>query len=198
MHSWSFSHLTQWTVSLHHESLSHLIQILHVLWSRYHVLSLCDVFGCLGDCRSPNKHQSAHRSWLLCLAKRRQQWGRVITSPALSGQISIKLCTSVPLFICQTLSWGALSSRGLPERGKGWIEHRELGSGWTPNGPVLTCSCCWDRLETEISYWLVHQRLSVDLCLLCCLAAVSGWYRRLLGDCLNAMIGEALHRSLKS
>lgn len=68
----------------------------------------------------------------------------------------------------------------------------------TLNGPALTCFCCWGRLETEISYWLVHQGLSVDLCLLCCLAAVWGWYWRLLGDCLNAVIREAFLRSLKS
>lgn len=61
------------------------------------------------------------------------------------------------------------------------MERRELGPGWTPNGPALTCSCGWDRLETQISYWLVHQRLRWPLPALlsgCCLRMILetlGW-----------------------
>lgn len=71
---------------------------------------------------------------------------------------------------------------------------RAIGPGWTAN--VLPCS--WDALETEISYWCFTRVTGVDLCLLCCQAAVWGWYQRLLGDGLCVPIRAAQRGSVKS
>lgn len=123
------------------------------------------------------------------------QWSvsnsRVSASPALSGLIIVKLCTSTPSFFCQTLSWGVFTSRELPKRIKGWRGHGELGTGSTVTSPSLTCFCCWGRVETEIKLlagsmealcWPLSALLSG-----CCLGVILetlGW--------LKAPIREAL------
>lgn len=86
------------------------------------------------------------------------------------GQLTSSSAPRLSSSFSQILSWGAFSSRGLPNRGKGWRGQGELGLGWTLSSPSFTCYCCCGRLEIEISYWLVHLRLYLDLCLLSCLA----------------------------